>query len=178
MRECNGVILAGKASTGLTAIVSVGQRNLDSPRSDVFPAAFCQRRHLRRSPRRRRHNGSTLVAVLPESTRQRAFYGDGHARFDIAREFGHTTLRHLETWAALLDKYPPEGQDSRKVLVSASSSLDFQANVFAASLLISDDVDPGSASPEELSLQYGIDVLSARVYFAEIPSVVPQPPLS
>jgi len=53
-------------------------------------------------------------------------------------------------------------------MVSASGSLSFQAGVFATSLLIGDRVAPDSSSPEELSVRYGVDALSARVYFVEL----------
>jgi hypothetical protein len=53
-------------------------------------------------------------------------------------------------------------------MVSASGSLSFQAGVFATSLLIGDRVAPDSSSPEGLSVRYGVDALSARVYFVEL----------
>jgi hypothetical protein len=116
--------------------------------------------------------GSTLVIEIPESIRRKAFFGDGYARFVILRELGHATLGHPAIKATLIDRHRDQliegGSDARKVLVSASGSLAFQAGVFAAALLIGGDVAPGAASPEELAVRYGIDVLSARVYFTEI----------
>jgi hypothetical protein len=116
------------------------------------------------------YDGSAFVVEIPESIRRKAFFGDGHARFTVAREFGHATLRHPETRAALMERFrrQPDGGDARKVLVSGSASLDFQAGVFASALIIGDDATAGAVSPEELSVRYGIDALSARVYFAEL----------
>ncbi|WP_143271572.1 hypothetical protein [Bradyrhizobium mercantei] len=127
---------------------------------------------IRSHPGRTTLEGSTFVVRIPENARRKALFGDGYARFAIAREFAHAALRHPETRALLLEKYPPDGCETRRVLVSAFGSIDFQANVFAATLLIGDNVDPGSASPEELAVRHGIDVLSARVFFTEIQSAV------
>jgi hypothetical protein len=115
-------------------------------------------------------NGSRFVVKLPVSIRQRAFLDDGHARFVIAIQIAHATLRHPETLEAPRDKFrqQPESGDARKVMVSAYGSVNFQAGVFAAALLIDDDTARGFGSLEELSAGAGIDLLSARIYFAEI----------
>jgi hypothetical protein len=122
---------------------------------------------------RTRYVGSTLTVLIPESNRHKALFGDGLARFFIAEAFGEATLRHLETRRALLAKHRQGSRESQRLLVSAFASMDFQAGVFAASFLIGDDVAPGSASPEELSVRYGIDAFSARVFFAELQSASP-----
>jgi hypothetical protein len=54
----------------------------------------------------------------------------------------------------------------------ASISVRFQAGVFAAALLIHDDTARGLGSLEELSVQAGIDTLSARVYYEEVQSTI------
>jgi hypothetical protein len=78
--------------------------------------------------------GSTLMVLIPESNRRKAFFGDGYARFNIAQAFGQATLRHPETRRALLAKHHQGGRESKRLLVSAFASMDFQASVFAASL--------------------------------------------
>ena len=117
-----------------------------------------------------RMNGSRFVVKLPVSIRQRAFLGDGYARFVIAVQVAHATLRHPETLKVLKENFfrQPETRDARKVAVSAMDSINFQAGVFAAALLIDDDTARGFSSLQELSIRAGIDPLSARVYFAEI----------
>ncbi len=112
-----------------------------------------------------------LVARIPESIRRMARFGDGSARFSVAQQLGHATLGHPTIMSTLLEKYRErllEGGDARKMVISASSSLAFQAGVFAAALLIGDCVGLESATPELLSVRYGIDVLSARVFFVEL----------
>jgi hypothetical protein len=138
---------------------------------------FVEDDDVRGEPGRTTYDGRALVVHIPERTRRKAFVGDGKARCAVAREVGHATLRHPETMMALLDKFrrQPEGGVTRKVLVSAYASLKFQASIFAAMLLMGDNVDPRFASPEELSVRYGIDTLSARVFFAEIQSTAPPP---
>jgi hypothetical protein len=112
-----------------------------------------------------------LVARIPESIRRRARFGEGCARFDVAQQLGHATLGHPAIMATLLKKHREpllEGGRARKVLTSAYDSFDFQAGVFAATLLIGNRVGTEAASPEDLSVRYGIDVLTARVFFVEL----------
>jgi hypothetical protein len=144
----------------------------------TFRLEFVKDDEVKSDPGRTTYDGSTLVVQIPERIHRKAFMGDGYARFVVAREFGHATLRHPEMLTALAAKFrrQAEGKDARKVLVSGFQSAQFQAGVFAAALLIHDDTARELASLEEISVRAGIDTLSARVYFEQIVGLVPVAP--
>lgn len=122
--------------------------------------------------------GSRTVVRIQERTRRKAFFGDGYSRFLIAKEIGHATLAHATMRAALLEKHRERllkgSGDARRILVSASCSMEFQASVFAATLLVGRNATP-DAFAEDLSVQYGIDALSARVFFSDVPAMLAGP---
>lgn len=122
-------------------------------------------------------DGSRLVTTVSERVRGKAIMGDGHARFVIAGELGHATLRHPETLTALSASFQRrEGEnDARRILVSGINSMRFQAGVFAAAFLIHDATARGLSSLDEISVQAGIDTLSARVFYEEVHSTMPRP---
>jgi hypothetical protein len=113
-------------------------------------------------------DGSTLVVKIADRIRRAAFLGDGYARFVVARELGKASLRHPEMLMGLAKRRCGEAEDARQVTVSALISMQFQASVFAASLLIRDEIAHRLPSLEEVSIQAGIDPLCARRYFAPI----------
>lgn len=115
--------------------------------------------------------GSRLVVRINEFIRRKALFGDGHARFVVAKEIGHATLRHPDMKAALLEKHRKHffagSGEARQTLISAACSMEFHASIFAAKFLIGENAD-SNASPDDLSIRYGIDTFSAEVFFSKI----------
>jgi hypothetical protein len=124
--------------------------------------------------------GLGLVVRINELIRRKALFGDGHARFVVAKEIGHATLRHPDMKAALLEKHRKRviagSDEARRTLISAACSMEFHASVFAAKLLIGQNGDP-NACPEDLSIRCGIDAFSAQVFFSEVPAKLTDRPV-
>ena len=120
-------------------------------------------------------DGTTHIVEIQESVRRAAFMGDGRARFVIAQQLGHATLRHPEMLEALYAKKRQAAhRNARVVWASGWHSAEFQAGVFAAALLIRHDIAGKTASLEELSVRAGIDMFSARYYYREALSEIAQ----
>ena len=107
------------------------------------------------------YDGTEVVLKTPQNTRQRAFVGDGNARFAIARGLGTATL-HLE---ALLER---TGQ-SRPMFerVGGACSSQWQGGLFATGFLV-DDTAWRDPSFEAISIQAGIGVISATTFLGHI----------
>jgi hypothetical protein len=94
------------------------------------------------------------VIRMSERTRQQAIFGDGYARFAIARELGHAALAHHRRRRDFgSDDFP--GHLSEAQLQARTN--EFQASMFACALMIDDDVALQLRSPDKIALQAGAD---------------------
>lgn len=120
------------------------------------------------------YDGTRIVVRIPRHIRHRAFMGDGYSRFTIAHELGHATLH--------LDKLMQGAALPRRLVGNALpkwipkfKSAEHQANVFGATLLINDAMARRLASPEDISVQAGISLAAARIYFEQIQEELARP---
>jgi len=110
------------------------------------------------------YDGSRIVVQIPRRIRHKAFMGDGYARYTIAHELGHATLH--------LDKLMQGAALPRRRAGNATSSwipkfksAEHQAMIFGSGFLINDDTARRLSSPEEVSVQAGVSLPAARIYF-------------
>jgi hypothetical protein len=110
------------------------------------------------------YDGMRIVVKIPRHIRHKAFMGDGYARYTIAHELGHSTLHFdkLMEGAALPRR---RARNSVSLWIPKFKSAEHQAMVFGAGFLINDETARRLASPEEVSVQAGISLQAARVYF-------------
>jgi hypothetical protein len=111
-------------------------------------------------------NGVVTIAVK-RSVHDAARVGDGRARHTLAHELGHAVLGH----AVLHDRV----KMARRSLGNATpkwmepfESAEHQVKVFAAAFLIDDAVAETLSSAEEISIQCGVSLESAEIYFGEM----------
>ena len=120
------------------------------------------------------YDGTKIVVRIPRHIRHSAFMGDGYARFTIAHELGHAAL-HLDklTQGAVLPRRL--AGNALPKWIPKFKSAEHQANVFGAALLINDVVARRLSSPEEISVQAGVSLLAARIYFEQVQEELARP---
>jgi len=120
------------------------------------------------------YDGTTLQIQIPRRIRHDAFMGDGFARYTTAHELGHATL-HLEKLmrgAAM----PRRGLGNKTSnWIPKFKSAEHQAMVFGGSFLINDEIARQLSSPEELSVEFGLSLQAARIYFEQIQEEIERP---
>jgi hypothetical protein len=120
------------------------------------------------------YDGSNIVVKIPRHIRHKAFMGDGYARFTIAHELGHATL-HLDK---LMQGAALPRRMAGNVLpkwIPKFKSAEHQANVFGAALLINETTARELSSPEEISVQAGVSLTAARIYFEQVQEELARP---
>jgi hypothetical protein len=120
------------------------------------------------------YGGAGLLIQIPRRIRHDAFMGDGYARYTIAHELGHATLH--------LDKLIGGAAMPRRRIGNATSnwipkfkSAEHQAMVFGGAFLINDVLARGLSSPEVISVQAGISLQAARIYFEQVQEELSRP---
>ncbi len=120
------------------------------------------------------YDGAGLVVQIPRHIRYQAFMGDGYARFTIAHELGHAALH--------LDKLMQGAAMPRRRIGNATSSwipgfksAEHQAMVFGGAFLINDVLARNQSSPEDISVQAGISLQAARIYFERVQEEISRP---
>jgi hypothetical protein len=120
------------------------------------------------------YDGSSLLVQIPRRIRHDAFMGCGYARYTIAHELGHATLH--------LDKLMQGAAMPRRRIGNATSnwipkfkSAEHQAMVFGGAFLINDALARPLLSPEEISIQAGISLQAARIYFEQVQEEITRP---
>jgi IrrE N-terminal-like domain len=109
--------------------------------------------------------GKGVVTIAAkQSVQDKAFVGEGRARNTLAHEFGHAVMhegvpmaRHGSAVRNVTPKWLP-----------AFQSAEHQAKVFAAAFLINDKIANTLFSAEEISVEFGISLESANIYFSQI----------
>jgi IrrE N-terminal-like domain len=120
------------------------------------------------------YDGSRIVVKIPRCIRHKAFLGDGYARYTFAHELGHATLHlhKLMKGAAL-----PRRRigNSKSDWIPKFKSAEHQAMVFGAEFLINHDTARRLSSADEVSVQAGISLAAARIYFEQIQEELARP---
>jgi hypothetical protein len=120
------------------------------------------------------YDGSRIIVKIPRRIRYKAFMGDGYARYTIAHELGHATL-HLDKLiegAALPRRWAGNATSS---WIPKFRSAEHQAMVFAAAFLINDHTARRLSSPEEVSVQAGVSLTAASIYFEQVQEELARP---
>jgi hypothetical protein len=123
------------------------------------------------------YDGCTLLIQIQRRIRHDAFMGDGYARYTIAHELGHATLH--------LDKLMQGAAMPRRRIGNATSnwipkfkSAEHQAMMFGGAFLINDERARHLSSPEEISVQAGVSLQAARIFFEQVQEEMARPALS
>jgi IrrE N-terminal-like domain len=108
------------------------------------------------------YDGKLIVIAVGRSVHYAAYMGDGKARNTFAHEFGHAVMH---------DGAPM----SRRALGNAKfnfikpfESAEHQAKVFAPAFLINDEIAERLTSAEEISVEFGVSLESATIYFEQL----------
>jgi hypothetical protein len=120
------------------------------------------------------YDGAGLLVQIPRHIRHDAFMGDGYARYTVAHELGHAVLH--------LDKLIQGAAMPRRRIGNATSnwvpkfkSAEHQAMVFGGAFLINDVLARRLSSPEEVSVQAGVSLQAARIYFEQVQEELARP---
>lgn len=115
-----------------------------------------------------------IVVRIPRRVRAKAFMGDGYGRYTIAHEFGHAVLH--------VDKLMKGAALPRRRIGNVTprwipkfKSAEHQAMVFAAALLINDDTARKLSTADEVSVQAGVSLTAARIYFEQVQEELARP---
>jgi hypothetical protein len=120
------------------------------------------------------YDGSQIVAKIPRRIRHKAFMGDGYARYTIAHELGHAALHlHKLLEGAALPRRRIGNATSQ--WIPKFRSAEHQAMVFGAAFLINDHTARLLSSPEEVSVQAGVSLSAARIYFEQVQEELDRP---
>lgn len=119
-------------------------------------------------------DGDCIVAQIPRHIRHKAYMGDGYARFTIAHELGHVT-QHLDK--LLQGASMPRRAIGNKTWnwIPKFKSAEHHANVYGGAFLINDKFARALTSPEEISIQAGVSLHAARIYFERIQEELSRP---
>jgi hypothetical protein len=102
--------------------------------------------------------------LLKQSVRDQALVGDGRARQMLAHELGHAVMHD---GVPMSRRTGASGIGSPKWL-KAFESAEHQAKVFAPAFLINDTIAGRASSPNDISVESGISLESANIYFEEL----------
>ncbi len=108
------------------------------------------------------YDGNIITIAIRRSIRHAAYLGDGYARNTFAHEFGH---------AAMHDGAPKSRRafgNNKYKFIQPFESAERQARVFAPAFLINDEIAERLSSAEEISVEFGISLESARIYFEQL----------
>jgi IrrE N-terminal-like domain len=105
-----------------------------------------------------------ITIAVKQSVRDQALVGDGRARQTLAHELGHAVMHDGRPMSR---RSGASGNGSPKWL-KAFESAEHQAKVFAPAFLINDTVSGRATSPEDISVEAGISLESANIYFEEL----------
>jgi hypothetical protein len=120
------------------------------------------------------YDGSRIVVKIPRRIRHKAFMGDGYARYTIPHELGHATLhvRKLMQGAVLPRR---RTGNSKSLWIPKFKSAEHQAMVFGAGFLINDETARRLSSAEKVSVQAGVSLQAARIYYEQVQEELARP---
>jgi Zn-dependent peptidase ImmA (M78 family) len=107
------------------------------------------------------NNGAITIAIK-RSVYHAAYLGEGRARNTIAHELGHAVLHDGPQMSRRATG------NVRPGWLRPFESAEHHANVFAAAFLINDSVATALSSSDDISIEFGISLESASIYFQEL----------
>jgi Zn-dependent peptidase ImmA (M78 family) len=105
-----------------------------------------------------------ITIAVKESVHRAAMMGEGRARLTLAHELGHAVM-HDDAPKARATGVTGH---TRPGWLKASKSAERQATIFAVAFLINDAVAESLPNAEEISVQFGVSLQCARIYFNEL----------
>jgi hypothetical protein len=123
------------------------------------------------------YDGSRLVVQIPRRIRHGAFMGDGYCRYTIGHELGHAT-QHLEELISGATMPRRHAGNVSQDWIPKFRSAEHQAMVFGAAFLINDTMARRLLSADEISVQFGISLEAARIYFEQMQEEIVRPAAS
>jgi len=120
------------------------------------------------------YDGSKLVVQIPRRIRHNAFMGDGYARYTIAHELGHAA-QHLDKLVQGAAMPRRRAGNATSSWIPKFKSAEHQAMVFGGAFLINDELAGRLSSPEEISVQAGISLQAARIFFEQVQEEMTRP---
>ncbi len=120
------------------------------------------------------YDGSRVLVQIPRRIRHGAFMGDGYARYTFGHELGHAT-QHLDK---LLDGVAMPRRLTGNVAsewIPKFRSAEHQAMVFGASFLINDQTARKLSTADDISIQFGVSLQAARIYFEQMQEQIDRP---
>jgi len=120
------------------------------------------------------YDGSRVVIQIPRRIRHGAFLGDGYSRFTFGHELGHAT-QHLDK--LMLGASMPRRRLGNVTpdWIPRFKSAEHQAMVFGAAFLINNKTARKFSSADEVSVQFGVSLGAARIYFEQMQKEISRP---
>jgi uncharacterized protein DUF955 len=108
------------------------------------------------------YEGKLIVVAIKRSVHYAAYMGDGRARNTFGHEFGHCVIHNgaPKSRRALGNK--------KFNFIQAYESAEHQAKVFAPAFLINDEIAVRLARAEEISVEFGVSLESATIYYRQL----------
>jgi hypothetical protein len=108
------------------------------------------------------YSGGVVTIAVKESIRDAAIVGDGRSRNTLAHEFGHGVMHNgPPLFRRSLGNITPK-------YLKPYESAEHQAKVFAPAFLIHDPIAHTLNDAEEISIEFGISLESATIYFGAL----------
>jgi Zn-dependent peptidase ImmA (M78 family) len=108
------------------------------------------------------HGKDFVTIAVKQSVRDAAFMGDGRARNTLAHELGHAVMHDgVEMPRRALGNVTPKW-------LQPFESAEHQVRVFAPAFLINDSIAETLSSAADISIEFGISLESAEIYFKEL----------
>ncbi|QPF88810.1 ImmA/IrrE family metallo-endopeptidase [Bradyrhizobium commune] len=123
------------------------------------------------------YDGTKILVQIPRRIRHDAYLGDGFARYTVTHELGHATLHlnKLMSGAAM----PRRGSgNKRSDWIPKFKSAERQAMTFGGAFLINDKIGRGLTSPEAISIEFGLSLQAAHIYFEQVQEEIARPEAS
>ncbi|MGC2221931.1 MAG: hypothetical protein WA624_05965 [Methylocella sp.] len=108
------------------------------------------------------HGKDFVTITVKQSVRDAAFMGDGRARNTLGHELGHAVMHdRVEMPRRALGNVTPKW-------LQPFESAEHQAKVFAPAFLINDLIAETLSSADDISIEFGISLESAKIYFDDL----------
>lgn len=120
------------------------------------------------------YDGTCIVVKIPRRIRHKAFMGDGYARYTIAHELGHAVL-HIDQLLKGATLPRRRVGNVTPAWIPKFKSAEHQAMVFGGAFLINDATARVLSSADEVSVQAGVSLIAARIYFEQVQEELARP---
>jgi hypothetical protein len=120
------------------------------------------------------YDGTRVVVQIPRRIRHGAFIGDGYSRYTFGHELGHVT-QHLDKLMIGASMPRRRARNVTPDWIPKFQSAEHQAMVFGAAFLINDDTARKLLSADDISVQFGVSLEAARIYFEQMQEAITRP---